>query len=643
YHPDRIRQPMRLIGSRGSGNYEPIRWDDAINELVRILDEAAGEEIYMLSEPLSGAVRQVSDRFINGLGGTRVTYQTLEQANLRAAIQRVFGSDQLPYIDLGNAQYALSFGADFLHSWISPVNLSRGFGQMRRHSEESPRGTLVHVESRLSGTATSADRWLPVRPGYEGMVALAIAGVIVDEGMVDDTSEFESVMNGTDLPSPEDVAEQSGIDAETIREVAQQFAESPASVAFGGGSAGAYTNGVANLTAIYALNLLAGNVNSEGGIYINSNLDGDLEEWGVEPAATAGQMQSLIQTLNDGGVGALLLHQANPVYGLPSAMEFDAALRRAGSIISFSRYLDETSVFADLILPDHVPLESWGSMVPDPMPGYPTIGFQQPVVLRFYDTYQFGDVLLSAAEELGLAEDLPWATMEEVVREQAEVLREAGGGNISATGNTTEFWTELIQTGAWMDEEAEAPAAEPDGGMPDMADPQYGGDEGEFPFHLVPFESVSLGAGEFAHLPWMQSLPDPITTVAWASWVELNRETAEDLDVSTGDYARVISPVGELDVRVYVNRATPPNVVSIPMGQGHTFGGRYSEGRGINVLDLLDPLTDEETGSLAWASTRVRLERVGSFEKLPVLEGVVEAESPDDYEIIRKTSELGDE
>lgn len=645
YHPDRVRTPMRRVGGRGSGQYEPMRWDDAINELVNALGNTPGEQVVMLTEPLSGAHRQVVDRFVNGIGATRHAYQTLEQRNVREAVQRVFGSDQLPTFDIANAQYVLSVGADWLHTWISPVQFSQGFAGLRRNTAESPRGKLTQIESRLSGTAAVADQWVPVQPGYEGLVALAIAGVIIDEGLAADTGAFEQVVGSANLPSPEDAAAWTGVAADTLREIARQFAEAGSSLAIGGGSAAAHTNGTANMTAVYALNLLVGNVNQPGGVWLNSPLDGDLQELVPDVPATAGELQQLIQSINDGNVSTLLIHEANPVYGLPQRFDLETALFGIDTIFSFSRYIDETSAFADFILPDHVPLESWGSVVPDPQPGYPTIGIQQPVVLRFYDTFQFGDVLLTAAEELGLGEDLPWATMEEVVREQAETLRNLAPGNIASTGDATAFWTELLQTGVWMNQEAQgsASAGEPAGSLPDALEPQYAGDAGEYPFYLVPFESVSLGAGEFAHLPWMQSLPDPITTVAWASWAELNPETAKELDVGIGDYIRVSSPAGELDVRVYVNPATPPNVVAIPMGQGHSFSGRYAEGRGINVLDLVEPQFDSETGSLAWAGTRVQARRVGTYEKLPRMEGSVKAEAPEDYEIIRRTREPGNE
>lgn len=641
YHPDRIRQPMRLQGSRGSGNYEPIRWDDAINELVTTLQNTQGEQLMAITEPLSGSNKQIFDLLISNIGGTRHAYQTLEQVVLREATRRVFGSDQTPKPDLGNARLVLSFGADFLHNWVSPVQMSQEYMKLRKHSEESPRGYIFQIESRQSATGASSDRWVPVTPGSEGLLAMAIGSAILESGSAPGADAYNAVMGGATLPTPEEAAERTGVAAERIREMAERFVSETPSIAFGGGSAAAHVNGTANMTAIYALNLLVNNVNQPGGIILNSGLTGDLEPWAMDTALTAGEWQGVAEQMNSGAISTLLLHEANPVYGLPAALQFDVAMRKIGKIISFSHYIDETSVMADLIMPDHVALESWGSIVPAMLPGYPSIGFQQPVVLRFRDTYATTDVLLTVAEELGFTDQMPWATTEEALRAQAEILRGTGGGNIEAVDNAAEFWTELLQTGVWMNQET-APAEPATGeAAPDNFDPEYAGEEGEYPLHLVPYESTSLGAGEFAHLPWMQALPDPMTTVVWNSWVELNPETAEELEVEEGDYVRATTPAGAADLRVYVNRTTPPNIAAIPMGQGHTFYTRYAEGRGINVLDLVQPLTDRETGSLAWAATRVRLESIGKYEKFPVMEGQSEPVSPDDYEVIRETRTPG--
>src|SRR4029078_13348197 len=85
-----------------------------------------------------------------------------------------FGQAQLPTFDLKNARFILSFGADFLGTWNSPVSQSMGYGHMRR-GRPGIRGTFVQVESRMTTTGASADEWVPVKRGTHGVLALGIA------------------------------------------------------------------------------------------------------------------------------------------------------------------------------------------------------------------------------------------------------------------------------------------------------------------------------------------------------------------------------------------------------------------------------------------------------------------------------------
>ena len=636
YHPDRIRTPLRNTGPGGTAVFDEMTWNEAFDSFAEIVRSSDGSLLFV-TEPLSGALKQVVDAFVEGVGGERIVYEPLEEAALREALNRAFGTSQIPVADIANAQTVLSFGADWLHNWLSPVQYSQGFAAFRRDTEESPRGVLYHVDTHINGTSGVADKWLAVRPGYEGMLAMAIAGVIIDEGLGGDEGAFNAVVGGL-TPPPLEVAErETGVSADTIREVAEHLASHGPSVVFGGGNAGAHTNGVANLTAIYALNILLGSVNVPGGLQLNSDLEGPFAGLDRDAGASDSEWQEMGTRIQNGEFTTVLINQANPVYGAPWGDEFAVALSGATNVVSFSRYVDETTVLADLILPGQTSFESWNSVVPAISPGTPLVGIQQPVVLRFYDTQPIGDVILTIAEEVGLADALPWATMQEVVQEQAEALRGGNPGNIQAANDPALYWTELVQTGVWFDEGAPQSSAAGSGPMAAADAPQYAGSEEDYPFFLVPFESTSLGAGQYSNIPWMQGLPDPITTVAWASWVSLNPETAGELEVNTGDVVRVTTPAGEAEIQVYVNRAAPPNVLAIPMGQGHTHYTRYAEGRGINVMKLVDPsMREAETGASAWAATRANVQKVpGSFEKLPRMEGTVDMVAPDDYQIVR--------
>src|SRR5204862_6235319 len=139
----------------------------------------------------------------------------------------------------------------------------------------------------------------------------------------------------------------------------------------------------------------------------------------------------------------------------------------------------------------------------------------------------------------------------------------------------------------------------PQSAMPPWAEPVFDGAAGEYPFHFLPYASPSFGDGSSAHLPWLQELPDPMVSAMWSSWIEINPKTAEQLRVAQGDIVDVTSTQGTLRAPVFVSPAIAPDVVAMPMGQGHEHFTRYASGRGVNPVTILAPMTESETGALA--------------------------------------------
>ena len=180
YHPDRIAGPMRRAGSRGSGQFEPLDWKPALDTLKFQLHNRGGSML-MITEPLRGNMATLVDRFTQAVGGTHRGFETLDNNTYRKALKNVYRQDLLPDFDLEHTTFLLSFGADFLSTWVSPTRWNRGYGEFRQ-GEERDRGTFYHVDPRFSMTAANADKWLPIKPGWEGHLALSLAYVIISEG-----------------------------------------------------------------------------------------------------------------------------------------------------------------------------------------------------------------------------------------------------------------------------------------------------------------------------------------------------------------------------------------------------------------------------------------------------------------------------
>ena len=139
----------------------------------------------------------------------------------------------------------------------------------------------------------------------------------------------------------------------------------------------------------------------------------------------------------------------------------------------------------------------------------------------------------------------------------------------------------------------------------------FQGDKSQFPLYFLPYQSLQFHDGRSAHLPWMQELPDPVSSAMWSLPVEIDPQTAARLGIKTGDRVRVESAHGKLEAPAYVDPAAVPGVVSMAIGQGHRHFGRYAANRGANPISILAPAWEESTGALALGATRVRLIRVG--------------------------------
>jgi len=642
YNPDRIKAPMARVGERGEGNWEEIGWSDAISriahQLEQIKNDRRNREVVLVTTPSVSHAGLVAERFISAYRGTKISYETLENTNLRSVMKELFDQDRLPDIDIDNSDYVLSFGADFLNTWVSPVRYMVGYGEFRQGGNH--RGKLVHVDSRFSMTGANADELIYVEPGREGLLALSIAQVIIEEGLGDSQAVASLTGEGQiDINqwAPDKVAEIVGVKADTIKRVAREFASKDHPVAFGGGISGAYTNGKANLHAIYSLNYLVGSLNKPGGLIFNpAPPTEDLKE--VEDNLNIGSMsdwKELVRDMEDGKVQALMIDSADPVYGLPESLGFKNASYNVPFIFSFANIINETSAMADLILPTHSSLEDWGTDVPVAGPGYQVVGFQQPVVRPFFEdrgeelgTRSVSDSLLGIASNMGVDLGLGSSTFKGVVENGARQLFELGRGSVKAR-DFRAFWQGVLQRGGWWDTTSVVSSIKSSvKKLPErISDPEFAGPEGDDTFHLIPFSSSSLGEGENAHLPWMQSMPDPITSATWQTWIEINTKTAEKLQITEGDVIKVISAQGTgkssddgIRVIAYPHPGIPPGVVSIPIGQGHTQGGRYSKDRGANVLSILASKLDSDTGSLAWGSTKVKLEKVEDWKRLPKFE-----------------------
>ena len=215
----------------------------------------------------------------------------------------------------------------------------------------------------------------------------------------------------------------------------------------------------------------------------------------------------------------LIVDGANPVFTTPRAWRVREAFEKVPYIVSFGSFLDETSILSDLILPDHSFLEGWSEGVPE-SGSLMAVASVAPAAMRpLYQTRATGDVLLEIGRGLQRPLELPWQTFDEML-----------GATFAALPSSTpdvDAWTDAQAKGVWVGtlpptltttSASPAAAAAPLAYVP----PSFDGDAGQFPLHFLPYPSSAFLDGSLAHLPWLQEMPDPLTSAMWSSWVEIN-------------------------------------------------------------------------------------------------------------------------
>lgn len=610
YNPDRLPGPV-LQDGRGTRKFRQISWEEAINTLFTKLQGAGSGVAVWGGSTISGHLYDLFQRFNQALGAPApLVYDLYSEMNgyhlLAEVSQSLFGEGALPGYDVGSADVVFSFGANFLGTGLSAVRYGVGFGDFRSQPDGG-RGYLVQFEPRMSITGAKADCWLPIRPGSEGLVAQAILRLIADQnlGPAERVKRAQALAADVDLNS---VAAASEISIEELGKLARIFATAKQPLAIPGAALTGQSNATSAVTAVQALNVVASTSDQSSGMSLSQRLP---QSSLVKPAVSSyADAQKMIESMKSGEVQVLMVYSANPAYELPDKAGFTDAVSSVPFVVSFSSIVDETSLEADLILPEPTYLEAWGFEVVSPNFGVPVVSSQQPVVTPLLNSRSAGDVLLTVARGIpAAAKALPWEDEVAFLKEEVTKLPPGASGGSSPDV----LWARFLQHGGWWPEKAQAssPSSIVLAKVPPAAASQFQGTEQEYPYYLQPYLSDLLSDGRGANQPWLQGSPDPMTTIGWQTWVELHPDTASKLGVRYGDIVKVLSPQGELEAPVYIYPVIRPDTVGVPLGQGHSDYGRYAQDRGSNVMKLIGVQTDDTGSGLAWSTLRVTITPTG--------------------------------
>jgi anaerobic selenocysteine-containing dehydrogenase/Fe-S-cluster-containing dehydrogenase component len=601
YHPDRFAGPLLRDGAA----LKPASWDAAqkvvADKIGALRSARKGGAIALVTQLEAGSLGALLDAWTRALGTRpRLTVEPFGYEAHRAANRITFGRDAIPYYAFEDAQVVVSFGADFLETWLSNVNYARTFARMHTF-RDGRAGTYLHIEPRQSLTASNADEWVRNAPGTEGPLALAILKVMVDEALAD--RRFGEAVARIDVKK---IAADSGVSVETITHVARVFAHGKPGLAVGGGMAVTGSNATQTLVAINLLNAAAGNV----GKTVRFGPDSAFGK--VTPYAETVELE---RAMTRGEVEVLLLGSGvNPAYALPGGLKFADAVKRVGLVVSFANQPDETTALAHVVLPDTHWLESWG----DYSPREGVAGLMQPTMSPARDSRPMGETLLTLGRAvLGSPAGqgpLPWGTVE-------QYLKAAWGGSVKG-----EWASALRLGGAWKEA---APVAVSARVAPvDAAPPRLEGDAGGLT--LLAYPSFRFYDGRGASRAWLQEAPDTMTQAVWDPWVEIAAETAATLGIARGDVVRVTSPHGSIELPAYVSPTLHPQAVAVPIGHRYApyHVPRYvtAPGGPRNPVVLLGAAAESASGGPAYLGVRVTLAKTGARHPLAILQATHDQE-----------------
>ncbi len=611
YNPDRLLNPLKRVGRRGENRWQEVSWNQALEEMASHLADIwdSGHPERLVFQGGTAATELLVPRFLRAFGTPNAFISTPNSDTSKMLALELTWGATMEVPDVAHSKYILNFGSNPYEAHFYHIPLVQRLVQGRLENG----ARLVTFDVRLSKTAGRSDEWFPLTPGSDGLVALAMANVIMQEGLYDSgfltrwtNASPDALAEHLGQYTVEEAEKVSGIPAADIRRIAREFASNRPATTIAGTGVSMRQDGLQNERAIALLNAVTGNVDVKGGFCLPRTYSfADLEPVPPPPAARSGladeskfpfspnvPFHSVLSLIAEGRqrVGAYISYMFNPAYSNPHNGANSQTLQDERLIpyfVAVDTYMSESAALADLVLPDTTYLERWGV---DSQPSFemvPFVALRQPVVPPLGQARSFENVCLELAHRLGLGGHLGFSTVEEYYRlllEQIPGLKLAGGLET------------LRKTGVWFDQSA----------RPDYGAYQHSGfatPSGKFEIsseavnsHLPTYEPIPANAvideDSFYLTGFKWSVQTSATAPAkWLSEIVhdnpawMNRETARSLGIADGDRLVIRSAAGSVATRVRLTEGIHPRTIAISGQTGHWAMGSFAQARRSESVD----------------------------------------------------------
>ncbi len=596
-HPDRLRYPL----VKRNGNFERISWAEALEVMGAKIKQALGSGgplslLHYYDAGYSGLIKNLESRFFSALGGCTVHKGSLCWGAGLAAQKYDFGAVVAhPYHDLLNAKLILIWGRNPAHT---SIHLQSFIRSARRNGTR-----VVLIDPVRTATASAADKYLRIKPATDGALALALAGVIIDRGLVDwdfidqHSTGFEHFAELCRQYPPERAAGLTGIDTEVITGLALEYAGSrPAAILIGIGTQ-RHSNGGNMIRAIDALAALTGNIGLQGGgasyanFRISRHIDHSfLEGDDLEPRRRFYPKPKLAENLlkfDDPGIEFLYVSRSNPLVQVGNCNRLNDALARVPFIVTAEHFMTDTAAASDLVLPATCFLEEedifFNSM------SHQYLGYGPKLVDAPGECRSEHEVFMELSAQMGIGGYPAW-NREEILARAIKPLTEKAGVTVKdikerrpllMPGGGDIPWASLIFDTADGKYNFYSERAREDGGDP-------------LPSYREPRELSDRSLHDQGYRYWFVT-PHPRDSIhsthrlpgeAGKPLAYLHPETVAKEKLAEGMRARISSPRGSIEAEISISKEVSPDTVMVYEGWWHSSGAAVNKLTPDGITDM---------------------------------------------------------
>jgi Fe-S-cluster-containing dehydrogenase component/anaerobic selenocysteine-containing dehydrogenase len=522
----------RLKGPQKNGKQS--QWKTVDAEIKTQLDALKSNNkavILLTNTIISPSTRKLIGDFVKTFPHIKwVQYDTFPMSAMRQANEKNFGKAVIPFYHFDKADVMVGFNADFLGTWLMPVTFSKQFSKGRKLKDgQSKMSRLYQFETNMSLTGSNADYRYQIKPSEEAAVLLKLYNTLA-----------KKTGNAVFSASP--------VKTDVQRVAADLLKSKGKSLVVSG------TNDLQIQLIVNAINQLLENY----GKTIDLNTPVLLKQ------GSESDMLQAIDMMRSGKAGGVLFYQVNPVYDCAQSNRLVKAMKKLSLKVSFADTPDETATLCDYVCPDNNYLESWNDA--EPVEGY--FSFVQPAIRPIFDTRQFQDSLLT------------WMGAGQSYSDYLENHWKTGiFPKQKAFTSFEKFWFKCKQDGVY----ATTPKAKKQPSFKEtklkVSRPEKKGLE------LALYEKISMGTGRYANNPWLQEMPDPVTTATWDNYVTVSPSFAKTHGLSQED---VVTVNGKLKLPVLIQPGQTEGTIGIAVGYGRHRAGKVGEGVGKNAFPLMD-------------------------------------------------------